>query len=125
VRLGIAASYAHLVMVAGFVATAVGAELVVVHPLAHPRPAWIAVILGGPGLFLAGCSRFGYTVFAHVFWERLIGLVALAALTVPMLLVPPLVIAFAATGVLAAVAVGDAVRARRHPSEPAWPPPPT
>jgi hypothetical protein len=76
-------------MVAGVVA-AVGAELVIAHPLAHSRPAWVAVILGGPALFLAGRAQFEYDVFARVYWDWLIGLLTLAALTPPMLLVPPL-----------------------------------
>jgi low temperature requirement protein LtrA len=122
VRLGIATSYAHLVMVAGVVVAAVGAELVIAHPVAHTRPAWVAVILGGPALFLAGRAQLEHAVFAHVCWDRPIGLLTLAALTPPMLLVPPLPTAVAATSVLAAVAAADAARARSHPPEPASPP---
>ena len=122
VRLGLSASYAHLVMVAGVVVAAVGAELVIAHPLGHTRPAWVAVILGGPALFLAGRACFDYAVFAHVSWDRLIGLLTLAALTAPMLLVPPLPTTLAAAAVLAAVAAADAVRARSHSREPASPP---
>ncbi|WP_231930964.1 low temperature requirement protein A [Micromonospora coriariae] len=121
-RLGLSAFYAHLVMVAGVVVTAVGAELVIAHPSGHPQTAWIAVILGGPALFLAGRARFEYAVFSRVSRDRPIGLLALAALAPVMLLVPPLVAALAATAVLAGVAISDAARARGHPPEPPSPP---
>ena len=72
-RLAVSAIYAHLVMVAGIVATAVGDELVIAHPLGHTQPAWVAVILGGPALFLAGRARFEYAVFGRVSRDRPIG----------------------------------------------------
>lgn len=122
VRLGMATSYAHLVMVAGVVVAAVGAELIIAHPLAHTRPAWVVVILGGPALFLAGRAQFEYAVFGKMYWDWLVGLLTLAALTPPMLLVPPLPTAVAATSVLAAVAAADALRARGHQREPVSPP---
>ncbi|WP_327648064.1 low temperature requirement protein A [Micromonospora zamorensis] len=121
-RLGLSAFYAHLVMVAGVVVAAVGAELVIAHPSGHPEPAWIAIILGGPALFLAGRSRFEYVVFSRVSRDRPIGLLALAALTPLMFLVPPIVAALAAAAVLAGVAISDAARARGRPSEVPSPP---
>ncbi|SCE65837.1 Low temperature requirement protein LtrA [Micromonospora coriariae] len=121
-RLAGSTSYAHLVMVAGIVVTAVGDELVITHPFGHTPPAWIAVIFGGPALFLAGRAGFEYAVFARVSRDRPIGLVVLAALTPAMLLLPPLLVALAATAVLAGVAISDATRARAHPAEPPSPP---
>jgi low temperature requirement protein LtrA len=116
------AAIAHLVMLAGIVATAVGDELVIAHPLGHPPRAWVAVVLGGPALFLAGRAAFEYTVFARVSRDRLIGILVLLALAPPMLLAPPLVGAVAATAVLLGVAVADTVRARRGPIESPSPP---
>ena len=121
-RVGLSAVYSHLVMVAGVVVTAVGYELVIGHPFGHTQPAWIAVILGGPALFLAGRALFEYAVFARVSWDRPIGVLVLAALAPAMLLVPPLLVAIAATTVLAGVAVSDAARARGRPPEPPSPP---
>jgi low temperature requirement protein LtrA len=121
-RIARAASIAHLVMVAGVVVTAVGDELVIAHPLGHTPPAWIAVILGGPALFLAGRAIFEYQVFARVSWDRPIGLLVLAALAPAMLLVPPVLVALAATAVLVGVAVSDSARARGHPAELPSPP---
>ncbi|WP_446213547.1 low temperature requirement protein A [Micromonospora sp. IBSANI012] len=121
-RVAHSVSYTHLAMVAGIVFTAVGADLFITHPLGHSQPAWVAVMLGGPALFLAGRAAFEYTVFARVSRSRLIGLVALAALTPAMLHVPPLLSGVAATAVLAGVAISDAVRARGHPPELPLPP---
>jgi low temperature requirement protein LtrA len=115
-------SYAHLVMVAGIVVTAAGAELVIAHPFGHTQPAWIAGILGGPALFLAGRAGFEYAVFGRVSWDRPIGLLVLAALAPAMLFVPPLLVALAATAVLAGIAICDAARGLGRPPEPPSPP---
>ncbi len=121
-RIGRSASYAHLIMVAGIVVTAAGDELVVAHPSGHLRPAWIAVILGGPALFLAGRARLEYTVFSRVSKDRLVGLLLLAAAAPAMLLITPLAAAAAATAVLAGIAIADATRAWGQPAEPPSPP---
>jgi low temperature requirement protein LtrA len=122
VRVGLGQAYSHLIMVAGIVVTAVGQELVIAHPFGHTRPAWTAVILGGPALFLVGRAIFEYAVFARVSRDRWIGLLALAALTPATLHLPPLLAATAATAVLAGIAIADAARARKHPAEPPSPP---
>ncbi|KAB1914341.1 low temperature requirement protein A [Micromonospora sp. AMSO31t] len=116
------AAAAHLVMLAGIVATAVGDELVIAHPLGHTPRAWAAVILGGPALFLAGRAAFEYAVFARVSRDRPIGILVLFALAPPVLLAPPLAAVVAATAVLLGVAVADTVRAHRGPPEPPSPP---
>lgn len=121
-RVGVSTVYSHLAMVAGIVATAVGYELVIAHPFGHTQPAWIAVILGGPALFLAGRALLEYTVFGRVSRDRPIGLLVLGALTPAMLHVSPLMVAIAATAVLAGIAIADATRARGHPPEPPSPP---
>ena len=116
-RVARSVSYAQLVIVAGIVATAVGYQLVITHPLGHTRPAWIAVILGGPALFLAGRAMIEYAIFARVPGDRLIGLLVLAALTPAMLLLQPVLVASFATAVLAGIAIADVARARRRPPE--------
>jgi low temperature requirement protein LtrA len=121
-RIAIAMIYAHVVMAAGIVTIAVGNELVITHPLGHTDPAWAAVILGGAVLFLAGRAIFEYAVFSRVSPSRIIGALALIALTRAMTLVPPLAVATVAALILASVAVADAARARRFPSEQPSPP---
>jgi low temperature requirement protein LtrA len=104
--------YSYAIMVAGIVAIAVGGELVIQHPLGHTDPAWIAVILGGPALFLAGRATFEYAVFGRVSPPRVIGAMRPA---------PPLAIATTAALILTGVAVADTLRTRKFPSEQASP----
>jgi low temperature requirement protein LtrA len=121
-RLTALSIYAHLIMTAGIVAISVGDELAIRHPLGHTQPAWIAAILGGPALFLAGRAIFEYTVFGRVSPDRVIGIVVLAAISPAMIFLPPVLVAAAAALILAGVAVSDAARARGRPPEPPSPP---
>lgn len=113
--------YTHLVLVAGIVATAVGYELVIEHPSGHLDPAWLATILGGPALFLAGRAFGEYTVLRRSHLSRLVGLLALAALAPALVRLSPLASGIAAAGVLAGVVVADTVRVWRRPGEPPSP----
>jgi low temperature requirement protein LtrA len=121
IRLAVTAVYAHPVMVAGLVVISVGDALVITRPAGHMQPAWIAVILGGPVLFLAGRAVLEYVVFSRVSFDRVIGVLVLAAVSPAMVFAPPLLAALTAAVVLAGVAVADTARARRHPDEPPSP----
>jgi low temperature requirement protein LtrA len=121
-RLVRSALLAHLLMVAGIVAAAAGYELVIKHPLDHTDPAWIAVIIGGPVLFLVGRALFEYAVFARISSSRLIGAVVLAIAAPAMILLPPLGAAIAAALVLAGVAISDTIGAKGRPPELPSPP---
>ncbi|GIH12494.1 low temperature requirement protein A [Rugosimonospora africana] len=121
-RLARTVGYTHIAMIAGIVVTAVADELVITHPFGQTAPAWSAVILGGPALFLIGRAGFEHTVFARVSRDRPIGLLALATLTPVTLVLPPMLASTAVTAVLAGIAIADAARARRHPAEPPSPP---
>ncbi|MFI7427700.1 low temperature requirement protein A [Micromonospora sp. NPDC049836] len=121
-RLSKSAYYTQLVMVAGILAAGVGYALVIREPGGHQNPVWLAVILGGPALFLAGRSCLEYEVFARLSPSRLLGLVALAAATPALLHRAPLFAAATATAVLAGVATWDAIGERRHPGEAPSPP---
>jgi low temperature requirement protein LtrA len=110
--------YTHLVIVAGIVATAVGHELVIEHPSGHLDPAWLAVILGGPALFLTGRAAAEYAVVGRVPASRLVGLLVLAALAPALVRLSPLASGIAAAGVLAGIVVADTVRLWRRPGEP-------
>jgi low temperature requirement protein LtrA len=121
-RVAISATYAHLVMVAGIVAISVGDELIIEHPFEHTQPAWIAVILGGPALFIAGRAIFEYEVFGRISRNRVAGVLVLAAVSPATIFLPPVLVAAAAAVVLAVIAVSDAARARGRPPEPPSPP---
>jgi low temperature requirement protein LtrA len=113
---------AHLLMIAGIVVIAPGIELVITHPLGHTDPAWKVFILGGPALFLAGRAAIEYMVFGRISRSRLIGVLVLVAISPAARFLPPLAVAAAPALVLAGIAVSDAVRAKRRPSEPPTPP---
>ncbi|MBM0235468.1 low temperature requirement protein A, partial [Micromonospora sp. STR1_7] len=94
---GRSAADTHLVMVVGLAATAIGYELIIEHPLDRIPGTWLAMVLGGPALFLAGRARFEYEVFGRVSPSRWIAILVLAAAAVPLLHLPGL----AATAVAA------------------------
>jgi low temperature requirement protein LtrA len=114
-RFGRAYSYIHVVMVAGIIVTAVGDELVIAHSAGATELAWLAVILGGPALFVAGHALLKRALFGHAPWSHAIALVALAVLAPALLLAPPLVIAASATVVLLGVAAADTLVGRAYP----------
>ncbi|MGY0003397.1 low temperature requirement protein A [Micromonospora sp. I033] len=122
-RLGKSGYYTQLAIVTGILAAGVGYALVIREPRGHQDPLWLAVILGGPALFLAGRTRLEYEVFARVSPSRVIGLVALAAVTPALLHRAPLLAAAAATVILGGVALWDGIREHRHPGEAPSPPP--
>lgn len=117
-------SHAHLIMVAGIVLTAVGDEVVVTQPTGSTRPGWVAVMLGGAALFLAGRSRLDYLTFSRLARSRLIGLVVLAVLAVltPVLVsLPPILVSATVVAVLLGVATSDTIAWRLHPRAPVPP----
>ncbi|MEO3777455.1 low temperature requirement protein A [Micromonospora sp. B11E3] len=112
----------HLVMVLGLVATAIGYELAIGHPLVHPPVVWVAMVAGGPVLFLVGRARFEYEVFGRVSPSRWVAALVLLALVPALVRVPALLSSVTAAVVLLAVAVADARRAWGKPPEQAKPP---
>ncbi|MEU4554397.1 low temperature requirement protein A [Micromonospora violae] len=120
--IGRSAADTHLVMVIGLAATAIGYELIIDHPLERIPGPWLAMVLGGPALFLAGRARLEYEVFSRVSPSRWIALLVLVASAVPLLFLPGVVATGVGALVLAAVAVADARRARGAPPEAAAPP---
>ncbi|MGI5519830.1 low temperature requirement protein A [Micromonospora sp. CA-259024] len=116
-NIGRSAADTHLVMVIGLAATAVGYELIMEHPLDRIPGSWLAMVLGGPALYLAGRARFEYEVFGRVSPSRWIAILVLAASAVPLLFLPGVAATAAGVLVLAAVTVADAWRARGGPPE--------
>ncbi len=120
-RISELASYAHLIMVIGISLSAVGDTLIITHPFGNTKWTWIAVIFGGPALFLIGRSMLDYAVFSRVSWSRPIGVLLLAALAPVALRLPPVVVAIVAAVVLAAIALSNVVAWRLVPRAPAPP----
>ncbi|WP_446211434.1 low temperature requirement protein A [Micromonospora sp. IBSANI012] len=97
----------------GLVVTSVGTQLVIDDPFGHPRATTTVTILGGTALFLVGRALLRYLVYRRLFGTHLIGLIALACLLPPMLLLPPLVNAIATGAVLTGIVIADTIRVRR------------
>ncbi len=102
------AGAAHLLMVFGIIAAAAGSEVVLSRANGRSHPAWLAVILGGPALFLIGRIRLEQVVFNRIAIRRLVGIAALILLAPPPSFAPPLFAAVAAAVVLLGVALADA-----------------
>ena len=100
-------TYAHIPIVAGIIVTAAGDELAVAHALGHMETATLALIVGGPALFLAGGLWFKHSVFRVVSASRGGGLVMLALLALAAPLLTPLALSAAATAILAIVAAWE------------------
>ncbi|MFG1673585.1 low temperature requirement protein A [Micromonospora sp. NPDC049282] len=116
------APYTHLLMVAGVVTTAAGFDLVLLEPTGHTPPAWLAVILGGPALFLAGRAAFEYEVFSRVSLSRPGGVLALLSIAPALVFLAPVYASLGAMLVLAGVAAADHRRSRGRPPEEPSPP---
>ncbi|MFC0505794.1 low temperature requirement protein A [Micromonospora costi] len=116
------APYTHLLMVAGVVTTAAGFDLVLHGHEGRTPPAWLAVILGGPALFLAGRAAFEYEVFSRVSYSRPGALLALLTIAPLLIFLPPVFSSLGAMLVLAGVAVADARRSWGRPPEAPLPP---
>ncbi|MFY1655896.1 MULTISPECIES: low temperature requirement protein A [Micromonospora] len=119
--IGRAAADTHFIMIIGVVTTALGYEITIEHPFTHAPPSWIAPILLGPAIFIAGRARFEHHVFARVSPARYLTLTALLLCYPAATRTPPITAAVTATAILLAAAVADARRARRHPDEPPTP----
>ncbi|WP_348651083.1 low temperature requirement protein A [Micromonospora sp. WMMD812] len=115
---GRVAAYAHLIMVIGIGLSALGDQITISYPLGHTKLAWVMVILGGPAVFLLGRALLDYVTFSRVSWSRPIGLLTLVALTPVALLLPPILVAVAATAVLTGVAISNVISWRLFPRAP-------
>ncbi len=114
---GRATGTAHVLMVLGIVAAAVGFETVLKHPEGTPEPAWLIASLGGPALFLYGRIRLERIVFNRLSLRRVVAIAALAVAAIPLYFAPPLASPVAAGFILLAVALADAHHAAGRPPE--------
>ncbi|GAB3986555.1 low temperature requirement protein A [Plantactinospora veratri] len=116
-RLGVASQRTHVFLVLSVLVTAVAYELVITQPFGQVRPTWLLFVVGGPALFLAARARLEYEIFGRVARSQLIGLVVLLLATAALARWPPMVGLNVSAGVLALVALLDALRSRQRPLE--------
>ncbi|MEU7943937.1 low temperature requirement protein A [Micromonospora taraxaci] len=105
-RLGVVTGYVHLVMIAGLVVTAVGAELSIAHPSRTGDLTAVVVILSGPTLFLVGRILFSVAIHRRLSWPRVGALFVLGA-AAGLMRMPLLAISAVATAVVLVVVVLD------------------
>jgi low temperature requirement protein LtrA len=109
----IAYTYLHLLIVAGIIVSAVGDELSLLNPHAPAEAAQIAVLLGGPGLYLLGNALFKQTVNqTNLPLSHVVGLGLLLILAWPAQSMTVLSLAVATTLVLVLVAVWETLSLR-------------
>ncbi|MEO3924715.1 low temperature requirement protein A [Micromonosporaceae bacterium B7E4] len=104
-RGGVYAGYAHALMIAGAVLTAVGAELTVMDPLGDAPASWSTAVLGGAVLFLLGRIMMGLLVYTHPVWRTATALGLLLAGSPGLVRLPPLVAGMVTAAVLLSVAL--------------------
>jgi low temperature requirement protein LtrA len=100
----LAYTYFHIPIVAGIIATAASDEMALTHPIGHAEPAAIAVLLGGPALYLLGNLLFKRTNADHFPLSHLVGVGLLAAILPFAGHASPLLLSLAATAILVLVA---------------------
>ena len=109
-------TYVHVLIVAGIIASAVADELVIAHPQ-HAPPLGLAIILGGPVLYLVGNVSFKWITndrrappLSHLVGLALLGLLAWPTATHVL---APLHVALLANGALLVVAVWESLALRK------------
>jgi low temperature requirement protein LtrA len=115
-RIGAQFHYIHVILIAGVIASAVADDLVIGHGDHHVEMKYLAVLLGGPAIYLLGNAMFKRVVFGRFPVSHLVGL-ALLAMLIPV--IGHLSIAIAGsltTVVLIVVAVWDSLERRRQPA---------
>jgi low temperature requirement protein LtrA len=100
-------SFFHLPMVAGIIMVAGGDELTIAHPTEPVSSAELALILGGPAVYLVGNALFNRALSGTLPWSRLVAIAVLVALMPLTAGVPALPLLAAATLILFAVAAWD------------------
>ena len=100
-------TYAHVLIVGGIVATAAGNDLLIAHPHDPQHGVGLAIVLGGPALFLVGVNLFHWMTTGRANPKRLL----VAALIVGLLPLAPhlsvLALAMSVTALLAALAIWE------------------
>lgn len=114
-RIGALFHYIHVVLIAGIIASAVADDLVIGHGDHHVEPKYLAVLLGGPAIYLLGNALFKRVVHGSFPVSHAVGLLLLA-LSIPVIGHLSIAIAGTCTTVVViVVALWDSVaRRRRH-----------
>jgi len=100
-------TYGHLPIVAGIIATAVGNDLLIAGPHDTAGTVGVAMILGGPALFLFGEGLFGWRITGETDVKRLAAAILLVALVPLGGQVSVLVLSLVVAALLPALAIWE------------------
>jgi low temperature requirement protein LtrA len=100
-------TYSHALLVVGIIVTAVAAEKLLDHPLGHTSSGTIAVMVGGPVLFMLGNILFCWTMAREYAPGIVCATAALALLAPAGVFLSPLGLGAAVTAVLVGVAAWE------------------
>lgn len=101
----LAYTYIHAVIIGGIMLGAAADEILLEHPDGRPDGAEAPVLVGGPAVFLAGCTLFKWATTDQAPLSHRIGLAALVAVLAFSLVLPRLAVSALAVAALIAVAV--------------------
>ncbi len=113
-------TYLHVVLVAGVIVSAVGDEIVILHPTERLSGAELVAVAAGPAIYLLGHTLFRLRMAGTVSRKRLAGAAACVVVGLVGAIAPALVVAAMLVAVLAVVIVSESIagRRRRHRGEP-------
>lgn len=115
-RIGAQFHYIHVILIAGIIASAVADDLVIGHGSHHVEPKYLAVLLGGPAIYLLGNAMFKRVVHGRFPVSHIVGLLLLALL-IPVIGHGSIAVAGSCTtAVIIVVAIWDSVARRRQPA---------
>lgn len=79
-RIGAYFHYVHAILVAGIIGSAVANDLVLAHPHQGFSPAYVAVLIGGPAVYLLGSAIYKKMVYGRLAASHIVGALALVVL---------------------------------------------
>ena len=107
-------TYLHVVIVAGIIVSAVGDEIVILHPgdaLSTPE---LVALVAGPAIYLLAHVLFRLRMAGSVSWKRLVGALACIGVGLVGVVAPALVVAALLVAVLVGVIGSETVASRRR-----------
>lgn len=111
-RIGAYFHYTHVIIVAGVIVTAVGNELAIAHPAGHIDTKSLAVLIGGPMIYLLGNGIYKTVVYRRFPFSHMIGLGLLAILVPFAYFTDQLMISGLTTVILIVAAIQESVSRR-------------
>ncbi|SFA71302.1 Low temperature requirement protein LtrA [Collimonas sp. OK607] len=112
-RIGAYFHYTHVIIVAGVIITAVGNELAIADPAGHIDTKSLAVLIGGPMVYLFGNGIYKTVVYHRFPFSHVIGLMALALLIPLAYFTDQLMVSGLTTAILIVAATRESVSRRR------------